>query len=86
MLNRAIASMAVIGLVCLSALPAAAITKSSARQICVKAGAAFHSELLGNVQVRSVKAMKSGYQVRLQVKGVESNCMLTKSGKVRYIN
>ena len=70
----------------LSVLPAEAVDSSSARQICVKAAAEFHSELAGNVQVRKVAKQGSGYEVNLQVKGVESNCMVTSGGKVRYLN
>ena len=66
--------------------PAEAVSASSARQICIKAAAKQHGDLQGNVQVRKVSKQGSGYQVNLQVKGVESNCMVTGGGKVRYIN
>ena len=66
--------------------PAEAVSSSSARQICIKAAAKQHGDLQGNVQVRKVSKSGSGYQVNLQVKGVESNCMVTGGGKVRYIN
>ena len=70
----------------LSVLPAEAVDSNSAREICIKAAAQFHSELAGNVQVRKVSKQGSGYEVNLQVKGVESNCMVTSAGQVRYMN
>ncbi len=73
-------------LVAVSVLPAAAVSASKARQVCVNAAATQHNELRGNIQVRKVKAGKSGAQVNLVVKDVEVNCMVTSAGKVRYIN
>lgn len=67
-------------------VPAEAVSSSSARQTCIKAAAKQHGDLQGNVQVRKVSKQGSGYQVNLQVKGAEINCMVTSGGKVRYIN
>ena len=66
--------------------PAAAVSPGAARQICIKAAAKQHGDLQGNVQVRKVSKSGSGYQVNVQVRGVEANCMVTGGGKVRYIN
>ncbi len=81
----AIAS-AVAALLAVSVLPAGAVSASKARQVCINAAATQHNELKGNIQVRKVKAGKSGAQVNLVVKDVEVNCMVTSGGKVRYIN
>jgi hypothetical protein len=67
-------------------VPAEAVSSTSARQICINTAAKQHSDLRGNVQVRKVSKQGSGYQVNLQVKGAEINCMVTSGGKVRYMN
>lgn len=66
--------------------PAEAVSANTARQMCIKAAAKQHGDLQGNVQVRKVSKQGSGYQVNLQVKGIESNCMVSGGGKVRYLN
>ncbi|MCX5493887.1 hypothetical protein OSH11_04155 [Kaistia dalseonensis] len=80
------AALAACAMIPLAALPANAVTKSQAQTICVNAAAAKYSELRGNVQVRETRARKSGMEVRMQIKGQEMNCLLTSSGKVKYIN
>lgn len=82
----AIVASTVAALMAVSVVPAGAVSASKARQVCINAAATQHNELKGNVQVRKVKAGKSGAQVNLMVKDVEVNCMVTSGGKVRYIN
>ena len=82
----AIVVSAVAALMAVSTIPASAVSASKARQVCINAAATQHNALKGNVQVRKVKAGKSGAQVNLVVNDVEVNCMVTSAGKVRYIN
>lgn len=80
-------TLAAAGMLATAAVaPAEAVSSSSARQICIKAAAKQHGDLQGNVQVRQVKHHGSGYEVNLQVKGAELNCMVTSGGKIRYMN
>lgn len=79
-----VSSVAVLTAV--SVAPAFAVSASKAREVCINAGATQHNALKGNIQVRKVKAGKSGAQVNLVINDVEVNCMVTGSGKVRYIN
>jgi hypothetical protein len=65
---------------------AEALSSSTARKICVDAAAKEYSVLAGNVQVDRVVRHKSGYEVNLTVRDNGRNCMLTSSGKVRYLN
>ncbi|MCX5514669.1 hypothetical protein C3941_16065 [Kaistia algarum] len=67
-------------------VPAEAVSSSSARQTCITAAAKQHGDLQGNVQVRKVSKQGSGYQVNLQIQGAEINCIVTSSGKIRYMN
>ncbi|MCX5479897.1 hypothetical protein OSH08_12835 [Kaistia geumhonensis] len=86
MMKFAIVLSSVAALTAASMTPALAVSSSSARQACINAAATQHNALKGNVQVRKVKAGKSGAQVNLVVNDVEVNCMVNSAGKVRYIN
>ncbi|WP_029075304.1 hypothetical protein [Kaistia adipata] len=66
-------------------LEALAVTKSQAQTICINAAATSNNALRGNIQIRRAKPHKAGYEFGLVVDGRELNCIVTKSGKIQYL-
>ena len=66
-------------------LEALAVSKSQAQTICINAAATSNNALRGNIHVRRAKPHNSGYEFGLVVDGRELNCIVTKSGKIQYL-
>jgi hypothetical protein len=69
----------------LAPIEALAVTKSQAQTICINAAATSSNVLRGTIQIRRSKPHSSGYEIGLVVDGRELNCIVTKSGKVQYL-
>jgi hypothetical protein len=66
-------------------LEAQAVSKSQAQTICINAAATSNNALRGNIQIRRAKPHSAGYEFGLVVDGRELNCIVTKSGKIQYL-
>lgn len=66
-------------------IQALAVSKASAQNICINAAATQHNALRGTIQVRRAKPHSSGYEFGLVIDGREINCIVSKSGKIRYL-
>jgi hypothetical protein len=69
----------------LGPLEALAVTKNDAQTICINAAATSNNALRGTIQVRRSKPHSAGYEVGLVVDGRELNCIVTKGGKIQYL-
>lgn len=72
---------------CLPLVPmeAQAVSKNSARQICINQAAIKHNALRGNVQINRARVRGSSYEFGLVIDGSQFNCIVSKSGKIRYL-
>lgn len=72
---------------CLPLVPteALAVSQNTAKQVCINTAAVKHNALRGNVQVRRARPHSAGYEFGLVIDGAQFNCIISKSGKIRYL-
>jgi hypothetical protein len=66
-------------------LEAQAVSKNEAQTICINAAATSNNVLRGTIQIRRAKPHNAGYEIGLVVDGRELNCIVTKGGKIQYL-
>jgi len=78
---------AVVLAVGLPVLPAQAKTLSqpAAKNICINQAAIKHNSLRGNVHINRTKVRPNSYEFGLVINGAQFNCIVSKSGKIRYL-
>jgi hypothetical protein len=80
-----VATVATALAVPLMPLAAHAVTTDEAQTICINAAATSNNALRGNIQIRRAQPHSAGYEIGLVIDGRELNCIVTRSGKIQYL-